>query len=141
MTRRALFSGLVVDEFDHPVETRSIGDEPCYVVDDDGFLRHIPAELVDQQVLDSMRNMIEGHEDILSNQAAKMLGQDDIFSIALIANQLKNIDKQFDTLYQAGIPEEARAYLGMMGFKIRINVHGEVLEVLQPGVADDRGEE
>ena len=141
MTRRALFSGLVVDEFDHLVETRLIGDEPCYVVNDNGFLRHIPAELVDQQVLDSMRNMIEGHEDIISDQAAKMLGQDDIFSVAMIANQLKNIDKQFDNLYQAGIPEEARAYLGMMGFKIRINIHGEVLEIQQPGAADDRGEE
>jgi hypothetical protein len=137
MPPRALFSGLIVDETDRPVETRYIGDEPCYVVDDDGFMRHIPAKQVDEQILTSMREMIEGHEDAISNQAAKMLGQDDIFSIAMIANQLKNIDQQFENLYQIGIPDEARAYMGMMGFKIRINIHGDVLEINQPGIASD----
>jgi hypothetical protein len=41
---------------------------------------------------------------------------------------------------QAGIPEDMRAYLGMVGFKIVINVHGEVLKVEQPGTASDEGE-
>ena len=127
MTRKALFAGLVVDEFDRPVEMRYVGEEPCYVVDDAGFMRHIPSMQVDAQVLEMMSQQIEGHEDLLSEQAAKMLGQEDIFSIAMIANQLKNLDQQFDALYEAGIPEDARAYLGMMGFKVRINVHGEVL--------------
>jgi hypothetical protein len=40
-------------------------------------------------------------------------------------------------LYQIGIPDEARAYMGMMGFKIRINIHGDVLEINQPGIASD----
>ena len=39
MAQKALFSGLVVDEFDRKVETVHIGDEPCYVVDDAGFKR------------------------------------------------------------------------------------------------------
>jgi hypothetical protein len=39
-----------------------------------------------------------------------------------------------------GIPEEVRAYLGMMGFRIRINLHGEVLEIDQPGIETDEGE-
>jgi len=135
---KALFEGLVVDEFDRPVEVTFVGDEPMYVVDDNGFRRHIPAEQVDRQVLHSMAEMIEGHEELISAQAAKMLGQDDIFSVALIAQQLKDIERQFDTLLESGIPAEARAYMGMMGFKIRINVHGEVLEVEQPGmIADD----
>jgi hypothetical protein len=35
-----------------------------------------------------------------------------------------------------------RAYLGMMGFKVIINVHGEVVKVEQPGMAGgDDGEE
>jgi hypothetical protein len=34
-----------------------------------------------------------------------------------------------------GIPEEGRAYMGMMGFRVVINVHGEVIEVNQPGMA------
>ena len=87
-----------------------------------------------------MGDLIEGHEDIISEQTAKMLGQDDIFSKALIENQLKNIDKQFDALLETGIPEEGRAYMGMMGFKVKINVHGEVLEVEQPGMIDPDSE-
>jgi len=136
MTSQAVFAGLITDEYDQAVEVVNIGDEPCYVVNDAGFRRHIPSEQVDRQVFESMVEMIAGHEEIISEQAAKMLGQDDIFSMALIASQLKNIDQQFDTLLQRGIPEEARAYMGMMGFRIRINVHGEVLEIEQPGAID-----
>jgi hypothetical protein len=133
MTRQALFGGLVFDEMQRPTEVAYVGDEPCYVVDDNGFRRHIPSEQVDRQVLDMMREMIEGHEDMLTDQTAKMLGQDDIFSRAMIESQLKNIDKQLDSLFEAGIPESARAYMGMMGFRITINIHGEVVEVNQPG--------
>lgn len=136
MTSQAVFAGLITDEYDQAVEVVNIGDEPCYVVNDAGFRRHIPSEQVDRQVFESMVEMIAGHEEFISEQAAKMLGQDDIFSMALIASQLKNIDQQFDNLLQRGIPEEARAYMGMMGFRIRINVHGEVLEIEQPGAID-----
>lgn len=142
MPKQALFAGLVFDENDQPVTVVYVGGEPCYVVDDAGFRRHIPAEQVDRQVLESMREMITGHEDLLSEQTAKMLGSDDPFSVAAIESQLKNIDKQFDQLFETGIPEDGRAYMGMMGFRIRINVHGEVLEVEQPGMAapDDEDE-
>ena len=136
MTSQAVFAGLITDEYDQAVEVVNIGDEPCYVVNDAGFRRHIPSEQVDRQVFESMVEMIAGHEEVISEQAAKMLGQDDIFSMALIASQLKNIDQQFDNLLQRGIPEEARAYMGMMGFRIRINVHGEVLEIEQPGAIE-----
>ena len=142
MPKQALFAGLVFDENDQPAEVVYVGGEPCYVVDDAGFRRHIPAEQVDRQVLESMREMITGHEDLLSEQTAKMLGSDDPFSVAAIESQLKNIDKQFDQLFETGIPEDGRAYMGMMGFRIRINVHGEVLDVEQPGMAasDDEDE-
>ncbi|NOY99344.1 MAG: hypothetical protein GXP40_09130 [Chloroflexi bacterium] len=141
MPRQPLFAGLVIDEFDRPVEVAYVGDEPCYVVDDNGFRRHIPSEQIDRQVLEKMRALVEGHEDILSEQTAKMLGQDDIFSRALIEQQLKNIDQQFETLMQTGIPEDGRAYMGMMGFKVVINLHGEVIRLEQPGMAPEEGEE
>ena len=134
--KNALFEGLVIDEFDRPVEVAYVGDDPCYVVDDQGFRRHIPSDNVDRQVLTMMHEMIAGNEDMISEQAAKMLGQDDIFSVAMLAQQLKQMKDQFDMIIQTGIPEESRAYLGMLGFKIRINYHGEVLEVEQPGMID-----
>ena len=137
MQRQPLFAGLVLDEFGNPAETALVGDEPCYVVDDAGFRRHIPAEQVDKQVLGQIANLMKGSEDLISEQTAKMLGQEDVFTKAAIEQQLKNIDKQFDQLMQAGIPEDMRAYLGMMGFKVTINMHGEVLDIDQPGIATD----
>jgi len=135
MPRQPLFAGLVVDEFDRRVDTAIVGDEPCYVVDDAGFRRHIPSEQVDRVVLSQIAGLMKGSEDLLSEQTAKMLGQEDVFTKAAIEQQLKNIDKQFDQLLQVGIPEDMRAYLGMAGFKIIINMHGEVLKVDQPGAS------
>ncbi|MBK9924865.1 MAG: hypothetical protein IPP66_06175 [Anaerolineales bacterium] len=141
MPRQPLFAGLVLDEFGHVAESAFVGGEPCYVVDDAGFRRHIPAEQVDKQVLGQIASLMKGSEDLISEQTAKMLGQEDVFTKAAIEQQLKNIDKQFDQLMQAGIPEDMRAYLGMMGFKVVINIHGEVLSVDQPGTASgDDGE-
>jgi hypothetical protein len=139
MPRQPLFAGLVVDEHDRVAESAFVGEEPFYVVDDAGFRRHIPAVQVDRQVLKQMQEMMKGSEGLISEQTAKMLGQDDIFSKALIEQQLKNMDQQFDTLIQQGIPEEGRAYLGMLGFKVVINIHGEIVRVEQPS-APDNGE-
>ncbi|MCL4259323.1 MAG: hypothetical protein KJZ52_01735 [Anaerolineales bacterium] len=135
MPRQPLFAGLVFDEADRVVETALVGDEPCYVVDDSGFRRHIPAAQVDRAVLSQMAEMMKGSEDLISEQAAKMLGQEDVFTKAAIGQQLKNVERQFDQIMQTGIPEDLRAYLGMMGFKIIVNVHGEVIGVEQPGAA------
>jgi hypothetical protein len=140
MSEKALFAGLVVDEEDQLAEVGYVGAEACYVVNDAGFHRHIPAEEVDRQVLELIKTQIEGNEDLLGAETAKMLGQEDLFSAAIIKNQLKNIDKQFDVLLQSGIPEDMRAYMGMMGFKIVINLHGEVLRLDQPARAADDGE-
>ena len=141
MARQPLFAGLVIDEFGNVAESALIGDEPCYVVDDVGFRRHIPAEQVDRQVLGQIAESMKGSEEYLSEQTAKMLGQEDIFSKAMIEQQLKNIDKQLNQLMQVGIPEDMRAYLGMTGFRIIINMHGEVVRVEQPGLASDEGDE
>ncbi|GAP12060.1 hypothetical protein BECAL_03260 [Bellilinea caldifistulae] len=137
-----LFAGLVVDENDQVVETTMVGSEPMYVVNDAGFRRHIPAEYVDRQVLNFLKEQISGHEDLLTEQTAKMLGQDDIFSKAIIEKQFRNIDQQFEQLLKTGIPEEGRAYMGMMGFRIVINFHGDVIRIDQPGLisGEDEGE-
>ncbi len=136
MPNKALFEGLVVDEFGRPVAVAYVGQDPCYVVDDQGFRRHIDAGMVDRQVLQAFKDLVAGHENLISEQAAKMLGQDDPFSVANISQQIKNMETQFDKVLELGLPEEQRAYMGMMGFRVRINVHGEVIEVEQPGMVD-----
>lgn len=137
MPRQPLFQGLVVDENGNPAETAYIGSEPCYVVDDAGFRRHIPSEQVDRVVLSRISDMMKGSEEFLSEQTAKMIGQEDIFTKAMLEQQLKNIDKQFDQLLLMGLPEDTRVYLGMVGFRIVINVHGEVVKVEQPSAPQD----
>ena len=132
MARTPLFTGLVFDEYDHPLETGAVGNEPSYIINDAGFLRHIPAEEIDRFILNEMKKMIQGNEGFLSEQAAKMIGADDLFSRAMIENQLKHIDKQFDMLFEVGVPEDMRAYLGMSGFKVIVDYHGQVLQV-RPG--------
>ncbi len=133
MSPKALFPGLVFDEYDHPLTVGYIGADPAYIIDDAGFHRYIPAEQIDRFILNEMKKLIQGNEGFLSEQAAKMLGTDDLFSKAMIQNQLKNIDKQFDMLFEVGIPEEMRAYLGMSGFKVTVDYHGQVLDVRQGG--------
>lgn len=137
MASQALFSGLVVDEFDRPVDTVMIGGEAFYVVDDDGFRRHMESEKVDRQVLEEMVRMVEGKESLISESAMRMLGQEDIFTKAAIEVSLRNIDKQVDALLKQGLPDEVRAWMGMTGFRVVINVHGEVVRVEQPARADD----
>lgn len=136
-----LFAGLVIDENDNAVDVAWVGGEAMYVIDDAGFKRHIPAEHVDRQVLALMKGQITGHEDLIAEQTAKMLGQEDIFSRAMIDKQLKDIDQQLEQLLQVGIPEEGRAYMGMMGFKVIIDFHGDVVRLDQPSTAGDEGEE
>ena len=102
------------------------------MVDDAGFLRHIPSEQVDRQVLEFLGKQVEGNEEAITEQTAKMLGQDDLFTRAMMLNQIKNMGSHFDQLLETGIPEDGLAYLGMLGFRVVINVHGEIVRVDQP---------
>jgi len=142
MNREPLFKGLVVDEYDQPVDTGFIGSDPCYIVNDAGFLRHIPSDEIDLKVLRTFGDQISGNEEYIADQTARMMGQDDLFTHAIIENQLKNIDKQYQQVLQMGLPEETRVYLGMMGFKVVIDIHGEVMHIDQPAAGtDENGED
>lgn len=132
MANKAVFEGLVFDENENILTVAYVGGEACYIVDDDGFMRHIPSEQVDCQILEVMRDQIKENKDLISKQTTKMLGQDDIFTHAIISQQLENIDEQLRHLMDQGLPESGRAYLGMMGFRIFVNYHGEVVRVEQP---------
>jgi hypothetical protein len=137
VARHSLFSGLIVDEFENPVEVTSIGGETFYVVDDAGFHRHVESDYVDRQVLKHLYEMIQGHEELISEETMKMLGQEDIFTKAMIETSLKNLDDQFDEIIEHGMPDEARAWLGMIGFRVVINIHGDVMKVEQPSSSID----
>lgn len=135
MARRALFTGLVVDEAGQPVTTTCVGDTAFYVVDDAGFLRHISSEEIDRQVLKRLQEQVLANRDLAVAGMLQYLGQDDLFTKAAVEASLARMDEATDQLLQTGLPEEALAGLGMVGFRIVIDVHGEVVKVQMPGAA------
>lgn len=136
MSNKALFAGLVIDEQGNPLEATYLGDEAQYVLDDNGFLRHIDAEAVDRQVLTHLQAQIEANKEAVEQGLMKMMGSEDIFTKAAIDKSIQNMDQ----VLKQGIPDDARQMLGMMGFRVVVNYHGEVLRIDQPGVADDSDE-
>jgi hypothetical protein len=134
LASKALFEGLVVDERGNFVDSTQVGGEAFYVVDDDGFQRHIESAQIDRQVLGTFLEAIRGNEELISEGTMRMLGQEDIFTKAAIDFSLKNLDAQLGRLIEQGLPPDFRDFLGMAGFRVVINVHGKVLEIEQPGV-------
>ena len=136
MSRVAVFAGLVVDESDNPVDVVYVGNTPHYVVDDDGFLRHILAEQVDRQVLSFMQeNVTENREAIVAGML-EYLGKEDLFTKAAIEMSLGQMDENMEQLLNIGIPEETRQWLGLMGFRVVVNVHGEVIHIDMPAAIE-----
>jgi hypothetical protein len=138
MRTHALFSGLVADEAGRVVETAYVGDEPNYVVDDAGFRRHVPAGAVDRQVLAALREQVLANKSMVLEGAMKMMGRDDLFTKAMLDSSLERMDEHFERLLQTGLPPGTLQWLGMMGFRVVINYHGELvrLEPADLGIAD-----
>jgi hypothetical protein len=135
-----MFAGLVFDEAGNPAEIAYVGEDACYVVDDDDFRRHIDAEQVDRAVLRFMREQVEDNREIAVQQMLEMMGQDDVFTKAAVESSINRME---DAVGQP-IPEDARQWLGMLGFKIVIDVHGTVTDIQMPAggiVDDDDGDE
>ena len=140
MSQRALFEGLVVTPEGQPVEVAHVGGSAQYVVPEDGFKFHVDAESVDRQVLRQLGEQIADNKDAVTEGALKMLGQDDLFTKAMVDASLNNMDANFAKLIDQGLPENARAYLGMLGFRIVLNYHGEVERIDQPGLPSPEDE-
>lgn len=136
MSNKALFAGLVIDEAGRPLEVDLVGNDATYVIDDDGFKRHIDAEQIDRQVLDVLKAQIEANKSAVEEGMMKVMGSEDIFTKAAIDKSLNN----FDQVLAQGLPADALQWLGMMGFRIVVNLHGDVVKLDQPGVIDESDE-
>ena len=139
MARQAMFDGLVYDEVDNLLTTAVIGGEAQYVFDDDGFRRHIDADAVDRQVVAFFLNQLQENKELAVEQALKMLGSDDLLTKAAVDASLRNIN--MDQIMAQGVPAQARDMLGMLGFRVVVNVHGEVVRLEQPSAPEDSSDE
>ena len=133
MAQTAMFAGLVVDENGHAAQVKMVGQNACYVVDDDGFLRHIDAEKVDRQVMRFMRGQVEDNRAMALDAMLDMMGKDDIFTKAALENSINNLE---DVVGQP-IPEQARQWLGMLGFHIQIDFEGNVTNINLPSAPEE----
>jgi hypothetical protein len=135
MADQALFEGLIYDELGRPVTVAYVGTDAHYVVDDDGFHRHVLAETVDRQVLEMFVEQLQANKELAVAQALQMLGQDDLFTKAALDHSIENVSPE--QIIQQGIPPQARDMMGMMGFRVVIDVHGELVSVEQPGAPEE----
>jgi hypothetical protein len=135
----SFFEGLVVTEEGASVSVAYIGTTPYYVIDDAGFRRHVEAWPIDRAVLAQFTEQLTEHRDEASQAMVRMMGQDDLFTKAMVDSTLRNIN--LDQMIDHGLPPEARQWLGMMGFRVVIDLHGELVRVELPAVPDDSDEE
>ncbi|NWG14985.1 MAG: hypothetical protein HXY20_15810 [Acidobacteria bacterium] len=133
MSTKAVFEGLVYDEAGRPLEVTTVGGEAQYVIDDAGFRRHIDAQIIDRQVIQAIQEQVEANKELVEEMMMRMIGSDDLFTKAALELSIKNMDQALER----GIPDDARMWLGVMGFRIVVNLHGEVIQFNMPGVAGE----
>ena len=135
----AFFAGLVETEDGVSVTAVNIGGESFYVIDDQGFRRHVDAQPIDRAVLAQFLEQLQEHPDEASAAMLRMMGQDDLFTKAMVDSTLRNIN--LDQIAGQSLPPEARQWLGMLGFRIVIDLHGEIVRVDMPAAPEDWSEE
>lgn len=136
MAQSAMFAGLVFDETGRPAEVAWVGAEAFYVIDDDGFRRHVAAAQIDRAVLRFLRQQVEGQRDMAVEAMLDMMGKDDVFTKAAVESSINRMEEAVGQ----PIPEEARQWLGMLGFRIVVDHHGDVVEIQMPAGGIDEGE-
>lgn len=128
MAKAAMFEGLVVGPQGQRLEVSWVGADACYIVDDGGFRRHIDAAFVDRQVLGYLREQVESQKDVAVRGILQLLGKEDVFSKTAVEYSISHLDENLGQ----SLPPQARDVLGMMGFRIEIDEHGDLVAMRMP---------
>ncbi|MHB1355951.1 MAG: hypothetical protein ACYCZF_08240 [Anaerolineae bacterium] len=137
--QQALFEGLVYNESGQVAQVVHIGGVAHYAIPDDGFLRHVEAAGIDSKVLASIKGQITGNQDLVIRGVLEMMGKDDLFTKAAVESSILNMEQNI----RQSDPSQWLPWLRFMGFRVVVNVHGEVVELMYPSQAapdDDEGE-
>ena len=126
----AFFEGLIETEEGQPVTVAYVGGVSHYVIDDQGFRRHVEAADIDRVVLAQFLGQLQENRDEASAAMMRMMGQEDLFTKAMVDSTLRNIN--LDQVLAQRLPDEARQWLAMLGFRIVVDLHGEIVRVDMP---------
>lgn len=134
-TRQPLFAGLVLNQEGQPAEIVYIGGAPHYAIPDDDFLRHIEAEYVDRQIVETLQERLRAMQEIVTEGVIQMLEGEDLFTRASIEHAIEHLDR----ILEPGTvdAEELRTALWMAGFRAIVDVHGDLVRLEMPGWGDD----
>ena len=81
---------------------------------------------------------MQEHRDEASQAMMKLMGSEDLFTKAAVDSTLKNVN--VEQMLGQRLPPEARQWLGMLGFRIVVNYHGEIVRVDMPSAPDSDDE-
>jgi hypothetical protein len=130
----AFFEGLIETEDGAPVSVTTVGQTDYYVIDDAGFKRHVDAADVDRVVLGQFLEQMQEHRDEASQAMMKMMGSEDLFTKAAVDSTLKNVN--VDQMLGQRLPPDAQQWLSMLGLRVILDYHGEVLRVDMPSAPE-----
>ena len=131
--RDAIFPGLVYNEQGERAEAVRIGGVAHYAIPDQGFLRHVEASKVDDVVIASLKEQITSVQGDVVEGILQLLGKDDLFTKSAVDASIRNLDvsiRQTD-------PAQWAPMLQLVGFRIVVDIHGDVVEIIYPTAPDE----
>lgn len=135
--QKALFEGVVYNEAGEPVTVTYIGGSAHYAIPDGGFLRHVEANVIDDAVLANIKSQITAHQDLVIRGVLQIMGKDDLFTKAAVEASIRNMEQSI----RQSDPRQWLPWLRYMGFRVIVNVHGEVIELVYPQQDDEPGDD
>ena len=132
--RRAFFDGVVYNEAGERAEVVYVAGIAHYAVPDQGFLRHVLASRVDDAVIADIGSQVESNKTDVTHGILAMLGKDDLFTKAAVDSSIRNLGEQL----RKSDPSQWVPWLKLFGFRIVVDVHGNVVEIVYPAsVSED----
>ncbi|MEA3408684.1 MAG: hypothetical protein U9R48_11530 [Chloroflexota bacterium] len=126
--RKALFPGLVYNEEGEAARVAHVGGIAHYAIPDHGFWRHVAAYEVDRVVIAAFKERLGAVKDEVVTAMLQMLGTKDLFTKVAIEASIRHLEAGM----QQGDPQEWVPSLRMLGFRIIVDVHGNVVDIIYP---------
>ena len=85
-------------------------------------------------MLAQLKEQIDGAQDLIIEGVLDFIGQDDLFTKASVDLALRNFEEGF----RSADPEQWKPWLGALGLKVIVNVHGEIVQIDYPAQEIDK---